>query len=57
MIGHQLYEAIFKASKPQPPDRRSFWHRLLASLRIDIKPGKSVDKPVAYVGIKVKAEF
>lgn len=57
MIGHQLHEAIFKAKKEQPPDRRSFWHRLLASLRIDIKPGKSVDKPVAYVGIKVKAEF
>lgn len=57
MIGHQLYEAIFKASKPQPPDRRSFWHRLLASLRIDIKPGKSVDNPVAYVGIKGKADF
>jgi hypothetical protein len=49
--------AIFEAKKPQAPDRRSFWHRLLASLRIDIKPGKSVDKPVAYVGIKGKAEF
>ena len=57
MIGQQLHVAIFKAKKPQPPDRRSFWHRLLASLRIDIKPGKSVDKPVAYVGIKGKAEF
>ena len=57
MIGHQLYEAIFKASKPQPPDRRSFWHRLLASLRINIKPGKSMDKPVSYVGIKGTADF
>jgi hypothetical protein len=57
VIGHQLHEGIFKAKKPQPPDRRSFWHRLLASLRIDIKPGKSVDNPVAYVGIKGNADF
>ena len=57
MIGHQLHEGIFKAKKPQPPDRRSFWQRLLASLRIDIKPGKSVDKPVAYVGIRGTADF
>jgi len=57
VIGHQLYEAIFKASKPQPPDRRSFWHRLLASLRINIKPGKRMDKPVDYIGIKGKADF
>ena len=57
MTGHRLYEAIFKAKQPRPPDRRSFWHRLLASLLIDIKPGKSMDKPVAYVGIKGKADF
>ena len=57
MIGHHLHEAIFKARKQQPTDRRSFWHRLLASLRIDIKPGKSVDNQVAYVGIKGKADF
>ena len=57
MIGHQLHEGIFKAKKPQPPDRRSFWHRLRASLRIDIKPGKSVDNPVTYVGIKGNADF
>lgn len=57
MTGHQLHEAIFKARKPEAPDGRSFWNRLLASLRIDIKPGKSADKPVAYVGIKGKAEF
>ena len=57
MIGHHLHKAIFKAKKQQQSDRRSFWHRLLASLRIDIKPGKSVDKPVAYVGIKGNADF
>ncbi len=57
MTGHRLYEAIFKAKQPQPPDSRSFWHRLLASLRIDIKPGKSMDKPVTYIGIKGKADF
>ena len=57
MIGHQLHEVIFKAKKQQQSDRRSFWRRLLASLRIDITPGKSADKPVAYVGIKGKAEF
>ena len=50
-------KAIFEAARPQLPDRRSFWHRLLASLRIDIKPGKTVDKPVTYVGIKAKADF
>ena len=49
--------AIFEAKKPQAPDRRSFWHRLLASLRLDIKPGKGMDKPVSYVGIKGNADF
>jgi hypothetical protein len=26
--------------------------RLLASLQIQLKPGKTTDKPIAYVGIK-----
>ena len=50
-------KAIFEAKTIRPDDDRPFWKRLLASLRIDIKPGKSMDKPVAYVGIKGKAEF
>jgi hypothetical protein len=54
---HLIHEDIFKVDRRQRPDRRSFWRRLLASLRIDIKPGKSMDKPVAYVGIKAKADF
>ncbi len=52
-----MIEAIFNAKKTQAADTRKFWKRLLASLRIDIKPGKSADKPVAYVGIKGKADF
>ena len=50
-------KAIFEAKTIRPDDDRPFWKRLLASLRIDIKPSKSADKPVAYVGIKGKAEF
>jgi hypothetical protein len=54
---HLIHEDIFKVDRRQRPEGRSFWRRLLASLRIDIKPGKSMDKPVAYVGIKANAEF
>jgi hypothetical protein len=50
-------KAIFEAKTVRPDDDRPFWKRLLASMRIDIKPSKSVDKPVAYVGIKAKADF
>jgi hypothetical protein len=50
-------KAIFEAKTISPADGRPFWKRLLASLRIDIKPSKSVEKPVAYVGIKAKADF
>jgi hypothetical protein len=50
-------KAIFEAKTVRPADGRPLWKRLLTSLRIDIKPSKSVDKPVAYVGIKAKADF
>ena len=56
MTGPQIQDAVFGAKK-KPDDPRPFWKRLLASLRIHIKPGKSVDKPVAYVGVKAKADF
>ena len=50
-------EAIFGAKKTTPVDKRPFWKRLLASMRIHIKPGKCIDKPVSYVEIKAKADF
>ncbi len=50
-------QAIFHAKKITSADPRPFWKRLLASLRIDIKPGKCTDQPVSYVGIKAKADF
>lgn len=50
-------KAIFEAKTIRAADSRPFWKRLLASLRIDIKPGKSLGKPVAYVGIKGNADF
>jgi len=50
-------KAIFEAKTVRPDDDRPFWKRLLASLRIQLKPGKSADKPVAYVGIKAQADF
>jgi len=50
-------KAIFEAKTVRPDDVRPFWKRLLASLRIQLKPGKTADKPVAYVGIKAKADF
>ena len=50
-------EAIFNVKKTKPADTRPFWKRLLASLRISIKPGKRADKPVAYIGIKGRADF
>jgi len=49
-------KAIFE-TKTVRPDGRPFWQRLLASLHIQLKPGKTADKPVAYVGIKAKADF
>ena len=50
-------KAIFEAKTISPADGRPFWKRLLASLRIQLKPGKTTDKPVAYVGIKAQADF
>jgi hypothetical protein len=50
-------KAIFEAKTVRPDDDRPFWKRLLASLRIQLKPGKTADKPVAYVGIKAQADF
>ena len=50
-------KAIFEAKTISPGEDRPFWKRLLASLRIQLKPGKTADKPVAYVGIKAQADF
>jgi hypothetical protein len=49
--------AIFYAKKIKPADPRPFWKRLFVSLRIDIKPSKSTDKPVSYVGIRARSDF
>jgi len=50
-------KAIFEDKTIRPDDDRPFWKRLLASLRIQLKPGKTAEKPVAYVGIKARADF
>lgn len=45
-------------SRPAPAeDSRPFWLRLLASLRLKIKPGKSLRRPVSEVTLQGKAEF
>jgi hypothetical protein len=56
-VTEALLKAIFEAKTVRPDDDRPFWKRLLASLRIQLKPGKTADKPVAYVGIKAQADF
>ena len=56
MTGQQIHDAVFGAKKT-PDDPRPFWKRLLSSLRVVMKPGKSARKPVSYVGIKAKADF
>ena len=38
-------------------DSRPWWVRLLSSLRISIKPGKSFKRPVSYVGVTGRVEF
>ena len=59
MTDYQIYEAIFK-SKTQTQkreDKRPLWLRLLRSLKIVIKPGKSLRRPVAQVEIRGGCEF
>ena len=50
-------KAIFEAKTIRAADVRPCWKRLLASLRIQLKPGKTTGNPVAYVGIMAKADF
>ena len=56
MTEHQIHEAIFNEKKTQE-DKRRLWVRLLGSLKIKFKPGKSLKKPIGYIGIEGKAEF
>ena len=56
MTGPQIQDAVFGAKK-KPDDPRPFWKRLLSSLRVVIRPGKSASKQVSYVGVKAKADF
>ena len=56
MTGPQIQDAVFGAKKT-PDDPRPFWKRLLSSLRVAVRPGKSARKPVSYVGVRAKADF
>lgn len=38
-------------------EKLPWWRRLLASLHLDIKPGKRLSRPVNYVGIRGKIDF
>ena len=42
---------------PSSLDRSPWWLRLLRSLRISIKPGKSWKRPVGYIGVTGKVDF
>jgi hypothetical protein len=56
---YQIYEAIFK-SKTQTQkreDQRPLWLRLLRSLRVVIKLGKSLRRPVTQVEIRGGCKF
>ena len=57
MTGPQIQDAVFGAKKTQPDDPRPFWKRLLSSLRVVIKPGKTARKPVSYIGVKAEADL
>lgn len=53
---HRLHEIVFQ-KKEAPEDQRPFWLRLLKSIRVVLKPGKTFQRPVAYLGVKGEAEF
>jgi hypothetical protein len=53
-------DAIFNASTRIPAvriDKRPWWIRLLASLKLDLKIGGSLKRPVKSVMLKGKVEF
>lgn len=37
--------------------KRPWWKRLLASLRLTIRPGKNLKRPVSLIGINGHVEF
>ena len=54
--GSQKFEiSDFRFQKPE--DSRPFWRRLLASLRLKVKPGKSLRRPVSEVWIEGGTDF
>lgn len=57
MTERQIHEAIFDQKKTAPEDKRRLWVRLLGSLKIRIKPGKNLKKPISYIGVKGEVEF
>jgi hypothetical protein len=54
---HQIHEAIFKTQTQKREIQRPLWLRLLRSLKVVIKPGKSLRRPVARFEIRGGCEF
>lgn len=57
MTEQQIHEAIFNQKKTEKEDEGRLWVRLLRSLKIRIKPGKTLKKPISYIGVKGEVEF
>jgi hypothetical protein len=54
---HQIHEAIFKTQTQKREIQRPLWLRLLRSLKIVIKPGKSLRRPIGQVEVRGGFEF
>lgn len=52
----EIRDFRFQRATPEV-DRRPFWRRLLGSLRLKIKPGKSLRRPVNEVWIEGGTDF
>jgi hypothetical protein len=50
------YEAIFKTQTAKQTER-PLWLRLLRALKVVIKPGKSLRRPIGHVEVRGKLEF
>jgi hypothetical protein len=56
----QRIDAVFEYNESHRQvhtDKRPFWIRLLASIKLDVKLGKTLKKPIEAIIIKGKAEF
>jgi hypothetical protein len=54
---HEIHEAVFKSKTQIRQDKRPLWLRLLRSLKVVIKPGKTLRRPVAQFEIRGGCEF